>query len=532
MSKTFSYLFLTIALSVIPLNGYSVIIHSPIKSYLDTIRDIDKAIEYLKDDPEKAILYSKRSLEAAYRDKDSSLIAHSQIIIAEAYVNRGDFVKGYDLYTRALTNCPSADLWLKAKIHTGLSGSYLVLRDFKTAFENINYALKIFKELNDSANIATSYNIMGLIYVQVPDCEKADELFRKSLDINRQINDRERIAANLNNLSLYRGDTNEKIKFLEEAIEINALLGKKWALGENYNNLGVQYYYAKNYNKSLEALKIAKSYAESVGAKELILDNLRYYTWVYGAIGEYKKGYETLSILFKEYEQRGTSEGIRGIEIDILGQKLSISEKEKELQKEKTKIIRMQSILVIIILVLGVATVASFYFSYRSKHKKKIAYLEAIRRIELQEKDKIEKELRYSRDELTNLAFYIKSKNELIQNIQERIKSLYQLPEKEVHIQLRGINLFVSKFTSHNDEYEALIDKLNVEFLAKLTALHPELTKNEKRIASMLRVDFSTKDISSIMNTEPKSVDMARYRLRKKLQLESDKNLNEYLQKI
>ena len=77
-----------------------------------------------------------------------------------------------------------------------------------------------------------------------------------------------------------------------------------------------------------------------------------------------------------------------------------------------------------------------------------------------------------------------------------------------------------------------MIDDLNSGFIAKLSELYPELTNSEKRLASLLKIGMSSKEISLIMSMEPKSVDMARYRLRKKLNLESNDNLCDFLGKI
>lgn len=63
---------------------------------------------------------------------------------------------------------------------------------------------------------------------------------------------------------------------LREAIAINDSLGTVWSLGENYNNLGTQYFYAGEYKKGLAALDTAMVYARKINAKELITDNYRY----------------------------------------------------------------------------------------------------------------------------------------------------------------------------------------------------------------------------------------------------------------
>lgn len=72
-------------------------------------------------------------------------------------------------------------------------------------------------------------------------------------------------------------------------------LDSQWSLGENYNNMGKQYYFGEQYSKALEALEKAYEYAHSIGARELICDNYEYSSWVYAAIGNYNQAFKCLS---------------------------------------------------------------------------------------------------------------------------------------------------------------------------------------------------------------------------------------------
>ena len=60
----------------------------------------------------------------------------------------------------------------------------------------------------------------------------------------------------------------------------------------------------------------------------------------------------------------------------------------------------------------------------------------------------------------------------------------------------------------------------------------PNLSERERRLAILLRLGFSSKEIASIVNLETKSIEINRYRLRKKLQLDRGENLVSYLQML
>ncbi|MCF0173151.1 MAG: DUF47 family protein, partial [Bacteroidales bacterium] len=70
------------------------------------------------------------------------------------------------------------------------------------------------------------------------------------------------------------------------------------------------------------------------------------------------------------------------------------------------------------------------------------------------------------------------------------------------------------------------------DFSQRITNLYPNLSATEKKLATLLRLDFSTKDIATMMNITPKSVEIARYRLRTKLKLKRSDNLVEFIKTI
>ena len=78
-------------------------------------------------------------------------------------------------------------------------------------------------------------------------------------------------------------------------------------------------------------------------------------------------------------------------------------------------------------------------------------------------------------------------------------------------------------------EFENRFGNVYEDFYVKLGKLHPGLTLSEKRLSALLKLGFNSKAIAALTFQDAKSVDMARYRLRKKLNLASDVNLSEYL---
>lgn len=426
---------------------------------------------------------------------------------------------------------------------------YISVGDIKKAFQFIERATELFTALGDTAGIASCYNAEGLAYERIEEDEKAENSLKKALELNRQLNDRKNIAANLNNLGLLEGKPEERIKSLEEAIQLNKSLGANWSLAENYNNLGTQYFFLKEYKRALEELNSAFVLATNLSAKELLCDNYRYQTWVYRAMGNYKKAYESIERLYEMEKDLLSNKKIREMELNVADRRFKAQQQELNLKQKELKIKSLERDMLLVMAFSLALFFGLFLLIWRFRHRRKIQLTLATQKIEAQhqemmklrlekteeERRNVEMELEYSKKELTNFACYMQSKNELIEKIKVMIRESYKDAKPEIKTQLKTINAFITQYQNKEENIGPLmeeIERVNAEFIVRLTTRHPDLSKNEKQLASFLRIDFSTKEIALLVGSTPKTVNMARYRLRKKLGLETDEGLSEYMKKM
>jgi DNA-binding CsgD family transcriptional regulator len=84
-----------------------------------------------------------------------------------------------------------------------------------------------------------------------------------------------------------------------------------------------------------------------------------------------------------------------------------------------------------------------------------------------------------------------------------------------------------------NDEdwefFEQAFNNADKKFFKRIKEKHPSLTPNDLRLCVYLRLNLSSKEIAPLLNISARSVEIKRYRLRKKLDLERDVNLSEYV---
>ena len=510
---------------------------------------IDQAQKYLYNNPKQASYYAAQASALFPEDEPSEVRAQAMILYCQAEQLLGNFdLSIKNLYDTQKYIHPTNKKQM-AQLCSLMGRVYSKLGDYNKAIELNDKATSIFKSIGDSTSVAGCYNERGVMHHFMSEFTVAERFFQRALAINRAQRNLKEIATNLNNLCLYRGNTEEKLSFIQEAITINKNLDAQWSLGENYNNMGKQYYYDKQYSKALEALHKAYEYAHNIGARKLICDNYEYSSMVYAAIGDYAQAYKYLDKRYHLGKELQSSNKLRNIEQEISYKRYQDQKYATEMQEQTYKIELLKRNLWLLgsVLILGIAFSIFLYKWY--KRRKDLQLIEARYQLQLSEKEvaelrmhqqelelqNVNNALATSRQEATSFAVFLKSRNELLDKIREMVKEGYKMDAQAITPHLKKINAFISQSQSGDKTNSALltnIDDKSNEFLQRLVAIHPKLTQGEKYLATLLRVNLSTKEISMLTGTTPKTINMNRYRLRKSLNLSSEEDLTDYLQNI
>ncbi|MEO6149887.1 MAG: triple tyrosine motif-containing protein, partial [Mucilaginibacter sp.] len=138
--------------------------------------------------------------------------------------------------------------------------------------------------------------------------------------------------------------------------------------------------------------------------------------------------------------------------------------------------------------------------------------------------------------ELANSAMNIVYKNELLQRIHDEIAELKDSNGKKLSPeQLRKIQKVIDDGMSDERDwvlFENSFNETHENFFKKLKAQHPDLVPNDLKLCAYLRMNMNSKEMASLLNISLRGIEIRRYRLRKKLDLEHDKNLVEFLMEL
>jgi tetratricopeptide (TPR) repeat protein len=471
----------------------------------------------------------------------------------------------------------------KIKLYLWLGNVYAAQTDLYRALDAFYTGLQIAEEHNDSLYLPRFYNNIAIIYANLEDNSKSLEYYSKALKLFEHLKDPYFIGNTLNNigniyLELKKNDS--AYLYLNKALKIGKQISNYYGLTKTYSNLGRLAFSEGRTLDALELFEKSQSAADSLvddfwGSRPYIFAAVyRHKGDAYFQLNDYKKALyfyhqalsgasvssnlemmtEVSQKLADLFHQQGNKDSAYFYykNFTVLNDSLlriknnqKITEltlqyefdKERKQQKLESELIEGKHyrkeliyLLIIISAAASLLIIAFLYFLQNNRMRRK--NLE--QQMNLLEREKLSKELDYRNKELTTNVMYLLKKNEFISAISDKLKNTNQ-GQKEINETV--INNVISELDKSITqdtwtEFEVRFQEVHVNFYNSLSRQFPDLTPNELRLCAFLRLNMTSKEISTITYQSSESLKTARYRLRKKLGLDRDENLIAYLTKL
>jgi hypothetical protein len=135
--------------------------------------------------------------------------------------------------------------------------------------------------------------------------------------------------------------------------------------------------------------------------------------------------------------------------------------------------------------------------------------------------------------ELANATFTLIHKNESLLKVKEELDIMKAESSSKLfdgHY-LKLINLLDSQLENEKDWqiFESNFNEVHEIFFKKLKVHFPDLTPGDLKLAAYLKMNLSSKEIAPLLNISNRGVENKRYRLRKKMNLDEDENLTNFM---
>ena len=147
-------------------------------------------------------------------------------------------------------------------------------------------------------------------------------------------------------------------------------------------------------------------------------------------------------------------------------------------------------------------------------------------------------DLKHKSSQLADSTMNLVRKNDMLQELDLQMQELSgsitkDTPKGPINKMIKDIRRSIQRNIKEDENWEKFEENFNLvydNFMIKLTQQYPDLKANDKKLCAYLRMGLSSKEMASLLNTTLRSIETARYRLRKKLNLKQGQNLTSFIQ--
>ncbi len=467
---------------------------------------------------------------------------NDSVSLGRAYLAQGVTHMGKGNYNIALSKNIEAMKILENRVSEQLMGDVyrflaIVECELKNSEAAITYAtkaLEIFEAADAQTLMGRVLNTMGITYDAMDDFKNADAAYERAYAIAKQQNNpNEQKLALINHSRSYekREAYSNAMTKLKLYLELDKDSENKNTSSRGLLGMGTA---LVNANKALEGkdyLDRALVFAKKEKAKSRIVLTYLNRAKANAKLNDFKSAYEDYQMyvvyndsVFNETKSQQIEEMRAIFDTEKKEQQIAKQETEIALLEEKEKVSRQQKWLLGGGMGLSLLVVGFGFYGLRQKIKSN-----QLEKQKLDAELTLKKsELDFKKKELTTHAIHLAKKNEVLETVKQKVKEL-----KTSESGARGYQQLIQTITFDQQDdknWENFIkyfEQVHKDFSKTVKMKYPEITTNELRLMALLKMNLSSKEIANILNISPEGIKKARYRLRKKLDINTEESLQD-----
>lgn len=442
--------------------------------------------------------------------------------------------------------------------------------NYLTQYQQLSALIPIFQKYKDLVYEGNCYRYLGILFAELSQYEQALAYFDKADACYRETKAQQALTTNATNravLLYYMGLRDSSIALFQELLEdsliqqrpqtvisiyINLSLATlsdaerrayedsafhliqryPEAAGSEYRNallvnMAHRYQTSGKHDSAILLLKKALAHAQEENLQNIMLPTFSGLSASYAAQGKYDSAYYYL-VRFQGLQDSvkgaGTINEINrketGMAINEYQNRLSVQEQKMTLQKKLTAFVTVSITLLAVILLVILLFL---------RQKKKLA--EASLQNKELHNQRLQQEIDYQNRELSSNMLILSENRKFLQQVLlqlEKMRSKGDL-SNPAELELRKL---ITNHIQSEDEWESFkihFEKVHPDFFNRLKEAHPNLTTNDLKLCAYIRIGLNIKQIAQMTAVLPATIKTNRYLLKKKLQLEEDCSLDDYI---
>jgi tetratricopeptide (TPR) repeat protein len=520
---------------------------------------LEQARRQLKTNADSALLIAQRAEGLALSDWPDTLLFRIQKYLGDAYQYSGQFQEALRIYEDCLSFASDSQ---QATLFKEIGNTQAYLGNYQKAMESFLEALRIKEQEGDLLGMARLTNNIGLLYYRLGNDEYAASYYETTLHYLDQEPDskiRASVLTNLGYLHARQGDHQKALEVQLQAAQLYKELGEHRFYINSFINTGIEWQELSRFREAAIQYQEAAALARQYGHKTLYADAKNKLATLYILQNDFKKAepvlkeayslaqeigdpamLNELNLAYAQY-YRGIGRAEEALDFylqytDIQDSLLNEANQNRILELERVYQLEKKKLLIQLleqenayqhklIVAFGLALTLFLALSILLFNQLKIR-----KRLFLQQQQFQQQKTIGLQRELSTVTMQMAMKNDFLMSVQEELKKLRKnLGEQKSLTSLDAKIQQSFQLDADWEQFKIHFDAVHTGYLERLLIQFPLLTQNDQRHCAYIRMNLDTKEISRLMNIHPSSVQRARVRLKKKLNLGREQDLYEFL---
>lgn len=484
---------------------------------------------------DRAEVLGKETLAIDEERGDSLGIALSYGFLGNIHRNRGDYEQALEAILTSLKWLQATDKKDRiADAYNTLAALEYNLKHFEQAVAYNQQAIALYKEIGDISYLSQALNDMGAQYVGMDSLEQAKKAYEEALAAARQVNWQPiigTILGNLGNLYTQMGQPEEGLPYLQESLEVLQSLAANRKIAITQSQLGNAYVEMGNGAKALTYLHPAVESLRNSNSRGPLATALSRRSRAYELIGDYQAAladHQRLKMLSDSVLNEEKIQQIERMRVQFeTAQKetaLALEQAENARLKEEIRARKLQNTLYGVGLITLLVSLALIWLGFKYRLRQQ--------RLEQEKQEAIhQKEILFKQRELAAQTLHLVHKNTLMTDVNDILQQVNtdENSFSQAYKRIKGLMNIDEEAQKDWQAYKAYFTEVYHDFDTRFQQEFGEMSDSELKLASLLKMKLSTKEIAAILHVQPESIRKSKYRLKKKLGLDKETDLGSFL---
>ncbi len=405
------------------------------------------------------------------------------------------------------------------------------LGDYDKSIELHQESRALFQEARDTIGLMSNANNLGIVFKTIDKPEKALAEYQKVYDFANIMDHKGGLMSYFINSGILLNKLKRHIEaesLLRNGIKIAEELRSQISIADSKSSLARSLLHQNKFSEAIIEVNESIQIAHDIGALEKEQDAHEVAKEIYLAQGNadeallHMESYQSLKdSIFQLARTKQVNELQTQYETEKKDAEIVLLNKNIEIENVKRQ--RLWGGLGLIVLS-GLALI----YGIIQRNKKMQAVLSKDKAIAIERQERAEQQLEFKKKELTAKALQLAKKNEFLLELETEIVELQSSVDASVGKASSRISRMIQRDIVDDEEWDQFateFSSVHQEFLDRLRERFGTFSKGEMRLIYLLRMNMTSKEIANILRISGEGIRKARYRLRKKMSLDSSDDL-------